>query len=164
MANNKNLAEVSKGTQFAKGEGYRSGGRKAWSIRNQIRFLAALDIDLNKSGALEEAFGPHPTVAQRAAFSALLKTVGKKSDIRAIEFADERIDGKLVQPTLNADLAAIQNMDENELRSFISNLDDPAGTGAGQDEAATAGDATGTEAETHERSGAEVTPDMASKK
>lgn len=117
---NPNITEISKGTQFKAGDGRKRGGDKAWSIRSQVRYIAAQDIDIKKKDALEELFGKKPTVAQRIAFEAILQATKKNADIRAIEFTDDRIDGKLPQTTINADFEKIKKMPDDELRNFIT--------------------------------------------
>lgn len=137
MANpdgNPDIASV--GVKFSAGDGRPRGGDKAWSIRNQLRYLAAQRVDLTKEGALQEIFGDNPTVAQRAAFNTLLKTARTDADLKAIEFADERIDGKLLQPNMNADVAAIRNMTEEQLYAFIRDVDSAPGKGVGGAEVA----------------------------
>lgn len=127
---NPDLEAAGKETQFGAARGNKRGGDKAWSIRNQIRYAAAQKgIDLSKPEALEQIFGDKPTVAQQIAFKAIQKAM--EADMRAIEFADERIDGKLLQPNLNADLNAIQGMNEDELREIIKRANSAAASGLG---------------------------------
>ncbi len=109
------------GTQFggdrANPQSQNAGGNKPWSIRNSLGYLARQQIDQNDAKAFQKILPKNPTVAQLIAANALAKAT--KADMRAVEYVTEQIDGKLAQTNLNADLAAIMGMSDDELRKLV---------------------------------------------
>lgn len=118
---NPDIAKAGENTQLGKPNGPKRGGDKAWSIRNQIRYIAAQKIDLTAADAITQIYGKYPTVAQQIAFKALVKAY--EADMKAVEFADERIDGKLPQTSINADLERIKSMSDEEISAELQRID-----------------------------------------
>lgn len=108
---------------------------RPWSIHNALRRAAARQ-------ASDEDKRPNAEV-----IADMVVELAKKGDIRAAEFITERIDGKLVQPNLNADLSVIQGMTDEELRAYIESFNTLASPGGGEDGNATAGHGKGNDAE-----------------
>ena len=94
---------------------------KPWSIRFSMRYLAKQEVDMADPKAFQKLLPKKPTVAQVIAANALAKA--SKADMRAVEFATDQIDGKLVQTNLNADLEKFDNMTEEELYAYNAELD-----------------------------------------
>jgi len=138
------LAKHGKSTQFKPGHpGNPDAGRTA-SVRSQIRYLmTSADLKRGDDGkwTLDLPAGAKPTTIYAA--SVMLDGLNAKTPSVRLKFAQwltEQIDGKLIQANLNADLAAMQAMSEEELYAFIAQLDDrigpnPEGDGAVGDSA-----------------------------
>jgi hypothetical protein len=123
------------GTEDANPQSQNAGGNKPWSIRNSIQFLARQEIDQNDgANAFKKILPKKPTVAQLIAANALAKAT--KSDMRAVEFVTDQVDGKLIQTNMNADYAALGNMSLEELREYRKRLEakreELDGTGSGE--------------------------------
>lgn len=114
------LKEHQGATQFGKPGGNKqaqdAGGNKPWSIRNSIRHIASQPIDPAKAKSPDKLLPENATLAQRIALNVLLRA--SKTDMRAAEIAIEQIDGKVAQTNINADLAVIQRMSDDELRDY----------------------------------------------
>lgn len=118
------------------------GANKPWSIRHSVRYLAGQIIDSTDKDAFKKLLPAKHTVAQLIAANSLAKAT--KADMRAVEYATEQIDGKLAQANLNGDLAALNNMTDeqlyeiidqfNEWRERASTLPGGGGDGSGEDD------------------------------
>lgn len=123
MPRGKNLRpEAANGHRFGEAGGADPGqatkmGPPKWSIRKQLAYLAAQEVDINDAGAVKKLLGRNPTIAQCIA-SALL-TKASKGHTDAINSAMENIDGKLPQTNINAEYDAIKGMSEEELDELI---------------------------------------------
>ena len=105
-------------------------GPPKWSIRKQLAYFAAQNVDINDKSAMTSLLGPNPTVAQVIAAAALTKA--SKGQMDAVSYATENIDGKLPQTNINADYEAIKGASEEELDAIIAaGLGIKAHTGAG---------------------------------
>ena len=140
MAGNPDITEQTKEYRFGK-DGHAdpvAAAKKArpWSIRNQIRYLAAQEVSAEETNESAYKLKGKVTRAQRIAMKLLQKA--DEGDAKAIDTAIENIDGKVAQPNINADLAAIQNMSDEQLADIISRVDTASGssdgsTGAGEE-------------------------------
>lgn len=112
MATPEQLAEIGKATRFGSENDpgiatrfHTPGGNpspqddpslnKPWSIHNQLRRIAAQEIDFDDENVLEEKIKGKRTKAYAVAFKALSKAM--KGDMKAVEYATNRIDGKMEQ-------------------------------------------------------------------
>lgn len=118
-----------KSTQFGGARGNPinfEGAAKTWSMRHQVRYLGARGkLNKLKSGEWEMELPDDCSPIQRLAAQAIIDGLNAKSAhsrIRAIQYITEQVDGKLVQPNLNADLAALQSMSEDEIDAYIAEL------------------------------------------
>lgn len=120
---NPNIAEAGKDTRFGQPNAPARGGDKAWSIRNQVRYLVGQPVDITEEKPFEKILKdiPKPTGAQLIAARALDKAA--QGDARLVEYATDNIDGKLIQPNLNADLERIKNMSEEEIDAELARID-----------------------------------------
>lgn len=105
------------GSENANPHSSEAGSNKPWSIRNQLRYLARQPLDQDDPKAFSKLLGKTPTVAQIIAANSLAKAT--KADMRAVEFVTDQVDGKLAQPTLAADLAAMENMTDEQLYEIV---------------------------------------------
>ena len=116
---NPNIAELGKATRL--GTERMKGIAKAWSIRNQVRYLAAQNIRADDPDLLKKLYGENPTIAQQAAVKSFANAFAD-TDPKAFEFLDERIDGKLPTTQINAEWDRIRNMDNEQLRQGLSDI------------------------------------------
>lgn len=112
-----NLAAHRQATQFGGERGnpqsQNANSNKPWSIRNSVRYYAAQRIDIEDKAALKKLMSKKSTISENIAIATLAKAM--KADMRAVEYVTDQIDGKLAQPNINADLAAIQELSDVEL-------------------------------------------------
>lgn len=148
-----NRAATQFGGERANPQSQNANSNKPWSIRNSVRYYAAQRIDIEDKNALKKLTKKNPTISENIAMAALAKAM--KGDMRAIEYTTDQIDGKLAQPNINADLAAIQEMSDAELyeqfkqiQSAIESLAiDSNGLESGDGDTAEGGSAESTEIE-----------------
>lgn len=90
---------------------------KAWSVRHSIRHIAGQQIDSEDPKAMSKLLPKKPTVSQMIAAKVLIKATN--GDMRAIDSVIEQIDGKVAQANINADLAALETMTDEQLYEII---------------------------------------------
>ncbi len=113
---------------------------KSWSIRHSIRYIARQEIDMSDPKAFSTLLPKKPTVAQVIAANALAKA--SKSDMRAVEYVTDQIDGKVHQMNINAELEALLGKTPEELDEIERELDRAIEHARGADHAEN-GEATG---------------------
>lgn len=133
---NPNIKEDNKATRFGEPGGpdprAAQAMRKsdAWSVRRSIRFLARQEVDPEQDASEAYKFNQKTvTRAQRIAMKTLRKA--DEGDSRAIDQVIDNIDGKLVQPTMNADMAMIQGMTDEQLEEFVNSFNTAASANGG---------------------------------
>jgi hypothetical protein len=105
-------------------------GPPKWSIRKQLAYLAAQNIDINDPKAFKSLLGDNPTVA--TVIAAALLTKASKGHTDAINSALDNIDGKLPQTNINAEYEVIKDASDEELDAIIrAGLGNEAHAGAG---------------------------------
>lgn len=113
---NPRIAEAGKATQFQPGNREQLKG-KPWSVRNSMRKHAGIEGELPSMEARKRM-----TPAQRIALKMLEKA--EEGGERAAEIVIDNIDGKVVQPNLNADLARLQDMTDGQLHDELKRIED----------------------------------------
>jgi hypothetical protein len=93
------------------------GAPKPWSYRNIARHMSAQRISSKDPQAIQKLLSDEPTIAERITAAAITKA--SKGDMRAIEYLTDQVDGKVAQTNINADIAEIQNMTEEQLHEII---------------------------------------------
>lgn len=109
-------------TQFGQPGGHNPADpnrNKPYSIVNSIRYLARQPLKKGDK-SLNDFLPDNPTMAQIIAANALAKAA--KGDMRAIEYVTDRIDGKVIQANINADMARLQEMSDDELHAELERL------------------------------------------
>lgn len=114
-----------KATQFGQPGGNKrpqenQEANKPWSIHNQLRRLGAAKVKAGDKEALQKLLPAEPTLAQLTAMNVWVKA--SKADMRAVEFVTERIDGKIMQVNVNADLERVQAMSDEELELYNADV------------------------------------------
>lgn len=110
---------------------------RPYSIRKEKRRLILQDIDPeSKTPFRDQVVGKRKLVNGASLLAAVHLDLAANGDSRALEDATDQIDGKLLQPNLNADLATVRAMTEDQLYEVIRGSDSAAGRGIGGDGAA----------------------------
>lgn len=107
--NEKSLANLANGaaTQFGGERGNTPQPDKAWSIRNQMRRLAALEIDPENPDAVKNlGRGRKMTLARHIAAKLMQKAA--EGELPAIQAAIDNVDGKPVQTNQNVSMTLEQ--------------------------------------------------------
>lgn len=133
MANNSNLAEHSKATQFGQPNGVdpklARAIAKPGSVRNALRRIGAQRTGSEQDMTPEKiAAMLYPgaklaglTMAERVAVKKFQVAV-LEGNTSAMDKIEESIDGKLIQPTMNADFDVIRNMSDEELLEYANRI------------------------------------------
>ena len=95
------IAEIGKGTRFGEGQDpnkyAQAGGKKAWSVRNKMRYLAAQEVDADNPEAFK--IRGKTTRADLIAMKTLQRA--NDGDIGAVNTVIDNLDGKVAQPFAN---------------------------------------------------------------
>lgn len=120
------LREHGKATQWKPGQSGNMDVARTNSMRAQVRHLWSRgEIVEGKDGKFTVNLPAGANAIQRVVALSIADALNSKSvaaRARVMEFTTDQIDGKLIQPNLNADLAALQGMSEEEVDAYIAEL------------------------------------------